>query len=173
MNLARLPIDDVLPSFLAALRHSSSVVLRAPTGAGKTTRVPPAIVDAWMAGVTRLPPDRLLQAFERAFGALWRRALRTLGDVTLTAILDRVLTSATEKFPALVPLKVDAASGLRFDELRASPPRGPLAEALRFVLVEFLTVLGYLTAEVLTPFLHAELSKVAHSDPRRDEGEGK
>jgi ATP-dependent helicase HrpB len=40
-----LPIDAVLPDLLAALRSAGAVVLRAPTGAGKTTRVPPAIID--------------------------------------------------------------------------------------------------------------------------------
>jgi hypothetical protein len=36
-----------------------------------------------------------------------------------------------------------------------------LREAIRFVLVELLTVLGNLTAEILTPALHAEISRVA------------
>lgn len=39
-----LPIDDVLANVLAALRQSPAVVLVAPPGAGKTTRVPPAIL---------------------------------------------------------------------------------------------------------------------------------
>lgn len=38
-----LPIDEVLPALLAALRESPAAVLIAPTGAGKTTRVPPAL----------------------------------------------------------------------------------------------------------------------------------
>src|SRR5437016_5155462 len=57
-----LPIDPVLPELLDALRRESSVVLRAPTGAGKTTRVPPAILDAGLAGQGRiviLEPRRL------------------------------------------------------------------------------------------------------------------
>lgn len=41
-----LPIDAMLPELLTKLREQSSVVLRAPTGAGKTTRVPPALLDA-------------------------------------------------------------------------------------------------------------------------------
>ena len=41
-----LPIDDVLPQVVAALRQSPCAVLRAPPGAGKTTRVPPALLDA-------------------------------------------------------------------------------------------------------------------------------
>src|SRR5687768_5948862 len=48
-----LPIDAALPSLLAALRASGAAVLRAPTGAGKTTRVPPAIVAGGLAGDRR------------------------------------------------------------------------------------------------------------------------
>ena len=38
-----LPIDPVLPRITGALRDAGAVVVRAPTGAGKTTRVPPAV----------------------------------------------------------------------------------------------------------------------------------
>ena len=41
-----LPIDAVLPELLAALASCQSAVLVAPTGAGKTTRVPPALLGA-------------------------------------------------------------------------------------------------------------------------------
>jgi ATP-dependent helicase HrpB len=44
MPLAPLPIDDVLPDVVADLQSASSLVLRAPPGAGKTTRVPPALL---------------------------------------------------------------------------------------------------------------------------------
>jgi len=57
-----LPIDPVLPELLDALRRQSCAVLRAPTGAGKTTRVPPALLDAGLAGSGRiilLEPRRL------------------------------------------------------------------------------------------------------------------
>ena len=56
-----LPIDVVLPKLLATLRANSSVVLRAPTGAGKTTRVPPALLDAAIGAgrIVVLEPRRL------------------------------------------------------------------------------------------------------------------
>jgi ATP-dependent helicase HrpB len=60
--LARLPIDDVLPQLLRELQSSNALVLQAPTGAGKTTRVPPAIWDAGLSGgkqVVVLQPRRL------------------------------------------------------------------------------------------------------------------
>jgi ATP-dependent helicase HrpB len=57
-----LPIDDVLPEILAHLRAGPSLVLEAPPGAGKTTRVPPALLDAGLSGegdVVVLEPRRL------------------------------------------------------------------------------------------------------------------
>jgi ATP-dependent helicase HrpB len=41
-----LPIDSVLPEIVRAVTESRAVVLAAPPGAGKTTRVPPAILAA-------------------------------------------------------------------------------------------------------------------------------
>ena len=40
-----LPVDEALPELLAALREGNAAVLIAPTGAGKTTRVPPALLE--------------------------------------------------------------------------------------------------------------------------------
>ena len=41
-----LPVDEILPDLLAALEERREVVLVAPPGAGKTTRVPPALLSA-------------------------------------------------------------------------------------------------------------------------------
>jgi ATP-dependent helicase HrpB len=41
---AVLPVDAVLPEVLTALERSGTVVLQAPPGSGKTTRVPPALL---------------------------------------------------------------------------------------------------------------------------------
>ena len=62
MPREHLPIDDTLPQLLTALRTNGAVVLRAPTGAGKTTRVPPAIVESGLVGnglVLMLEPRRV------------------------------------------------------------------------------------------------------------------
>jgi ATP-dependent helicase HrpB len=45
-RLAALPIDPLLPGIAASLRAQGAVVIVAPPGAGKTTRVPPALLDA-------------------------------------------------------------------------------------------------------------------------------
>ncbi len=58
-----LPIDAVLPAVLGALRCGRSLVIEAPPGAGKTTRVPLALLDAGLAGPERevlvLQPRRI------------------------------------------------------------------------------------------------------------------
>ncbi|MDJ0523641.1 MAG: ATP-dependent helicase HrpB [Planctomycetota bacterium] len=54
-----LPVDDVLPDLLGALRKAGAVVLKAPTGSGKTTRVPPALLDAVEGLVIVLEPRRV------------------------------------------------------------------------------------------------------------------
>jgi ATP-dependent helicase HrpB len=64
VTLVPLPIDPVLPELTAALQRQTSVVLRAPTGAGKTTRVPPAILEAGLAG-----PGRILVSEPRRLAA--------------------------------------------------------------------------------------------------------
>src|SRR5438132_10904819 len=57
-----LPLDAILPELVAGLGRQPCAVLRAPTGAGKTTRVPPALLDAGLADRGRiivLEPRRL------------------------------------------------------------------------------------------------------------------
>jgi ATP-dependent helicase HrpB len=56
---AKLPIDDLLPSIREALLSSSNLVIEAPPGAGKTTRVPPALLDLVQGQVWVLEPRRL------------------------------------------------------------------------------------------------------------------
>ncbi len=60
--MIELPIDHVLPSLVASLRDNPSLVLEAPPGAGKTTRVPRALLDAGFARdgeIVVLQPRRL------------------------------------------------------------------------------------------------------------------
>ena len=122
-----------------------------------------ACVGEWSERAAKdLTPDLLIEAFDRAFTALWGRAHQTLGNVTLTATTERVLYTATEHFSLLAALRFE--EGLRCEELRRNSavlPRDELAAGLRFILAEFLTILGNLTAEVLTPALHAELARAA------------
>jgi ATP-dependent helicase HrpB len=57
-----LPIDPLLPEIVASLRARPTLVLEAPPGAGKTTRVPRALLDAGFAekgDIVVLEPRRL------------------------------------------------------------------------------------------------------------------
>lgn len=57
-----LPIDTIVPDVVAALREHNALVLQAPAGAGKTTRIPPALLDAGLAGageIIVLQPRRI------------------------------------------------------------------------------------------------------------------
>ncbi len=58
--LAPLPIDPCLPDLVRAIRAHGILVLEAPPGTGKTTRVPPALLDAGVPGeIVVLEPRRL------------------------------------------------------------------------------------------------------------------
>ena len=75
--MTQLPIDDVLPQLLASLNQAPNAVLQASPGAGKTTRVPIALLDAaWRKGgkIIMLEPRRL------ATRAAARRMAQTLGE---------------------------------------------------------------------------------------------
>jgi ATP-dependent helicase HrpB len=72
-----LPIDDVLGTLAGTLRKSNAAVLVAPPGAGKTTRVPLALLDEpWLAGrkIVVLEPRRI------AARASAERMAKTLGE---------------------------------------------------------------------------------------------
>ncbi len=55
----QLPVDAILPEVLDSLRHNPNLVIEAPPGAGKTTRVPPALLDLVRREVVVLEPRRI------------------------------------------------------------------------------------------------------------------
>jgi ATP-dependent helicase HrpB len=75
--LPHLPIDSVLPPLRAALAAGSSAVLQAPPGAGKTTRVPLALLDEPWLGAPRI---LMLEPRRLAARAAARRMADTLGE---------------------------------------------------------------------------------------------
>ncbi|WP_370048036.1 MULTISPECIES: ATP-dependent helicase HrpB [Salipiger] len=74
--MTRLPIDDALPELLTALRAEGRAVLQAPPGAGKTTRVPLAMLEAGLTDQTIL----MLEPRRLAARASAARMADTLGE---------------------------------------------------------------------------------------------
>ncbi|NKQ11108.1 ATP-dependent helicase HrpB [Pseudomonas sp. SST3] len=79
-----LPIDQALPALRQALSERDEAVLEAPPGAGKTTRVPLALLnEPWLAGqsIVMLEPRRLAAraAAERLASELGEKVGETVG----------------------------------------------------------------------------------------------
>jgi len=84
--LTALPIDPILPDLLAALDTHGRAVLQAPPGAGKTTRVPLALLDRGRikGRIVMLEPRRL------AARAAAERMAETLGEAVGESVGYRV-----------------------------------------------------------------------------------
>src|SRR5215470_1934623 len=75
MRTPVFPIAEQLPAILDALSSHARLVLEAPPGAGKTTQVPPALLDApWLQGrkIVMLEPRRIAARAAAEFMAAQR-----------------------------------------------------------------------------------------------------
>src|SRR5467141_769063 len=86
-----LPIDAVVPEVLEALRTHAAVVLEAPPGAGKTTRVPPALLESVEGEVVVLEPRRI------AARTAARRVAEELADPDVVGLQVRFEQSGTPR----------------------------------------------------------------------------
>lgn len=136
-----LPIDDVLPALRDALAHRHEAVLEAPPGAGKTTRVPLALLhEPWLAGQTilMLEPRRLAAraAAERLASELGEKVGETVGyrirldskvgpNTRIEVVTEGILTRRLQDDPAL-----DGVGLLIFDEFHERSLDADLALAL-------------------------------------------
>ncbi|SHI64290.1 ATP-dependent helicase HrpB [Wenxinia saemankumensis] len=111
-----LPIDAVLPDLVAALRARGRAVLEAPPGAGKTTRVPLALLEAgFVTGrILMLEPRRLAAraAAERlaeqlgegpgdTVGYRMRGDTKTSGRTRIEVVTEGILTRMIQSDPEL------------------------------------------------------------------------
>jgi len=92
-----LPIDVVLPAVVAAVRERGVAVLVAPPGAGKTTRVPGALLDAGVVTgeIIVLQPRRLAARLAAARVAS-ERGCELGAEVGYEVRFDRKVSSATK-----------------------------------------------------------------------------
>lgn len=115
--MTMLPIEAVLPDLLATLEEHSTALLQAPTGSGKTTRVPPALLQAaWQGGrrILMLEPRRIAarSAARYMAGRLGEKAGATIGyrtrldskvskDTRIEVVTEGILTRLIQSDPAL------------------------------------------------------------------------
>lgn len=136
-----LPIDDVLPNLLQTLRQHCVTVLQAPPGAGKTTRVPLALLaEPWLDGqrIIMLEPRRLAARAAAQFMAqqLGEPVGQTVGYRTrldskvsaqtrIEVVTEGILTRILQDDPSLAPY-----GAVLFDEFHERSLQADLGLAL-------------------------------------------
>jgi ATP-dependent helicase HrpB len=133
-----LPIDAVLPRILEVLREHPSVVLEAPPGAGKTTRVPPALLGIVPGEVIVLEPRRIAAraAAMRVAFELGERVGETVGyqvrfdEVASAKTRLRFVTEGILARRLLADPQLRGVSALVLDEFHERHLPGDLAFAL-------------------------------------------
>ena len=196
MSEQAFPIDPLLPEILRSLAAHPRLVLEAPPGAGKTTRVPPALLDAdWLQGrrIVMLEPRRVAARAAATFmaaqlgepvgetvGYRIRFENRTSTRTRIEVVTEGILTRMIQDDPML-----EGIGALLFDEFHerhlaadlglalALDVQAGLREELRIVVMSATLDGQALAARLDAPRLasegHAFPVEVAHFPPRRDE----
>ena len=131
-----LPIDAALPALKDAMRDAGRAVLIAPPGAGKTTRVPLALLDQVRGRIVMLEPRRLAAraAAERLAEGLGQRLGEDVGfrirgesvpGARIEVVTEGILTRMLQSDPAL-----DGVGCLIFDEFHERSLNADLGLAL-------------------------------------------
>ncbi|MGH8050579.1 MAG: ATP-dependent helicase HrpB [Arenimonas sp.] len=174
MTLASMPIADVLPDILSVLQMHSRLVLEAPPGAGKTTQVPIAILQAPWRGdkkILILEPRRV--AARAAAGFMAKQLGEAVGETVgyrirfeskiskqtkIEVVTEGILTRMIQDDPGL-----EEVAAILFDEFHerhlsadlglalACDIQQSLREDLRIVLMS-----ATLDGDKLAQFLQAE-----------------
>lgn len=144
----KLPIDDVLPDVVGAMRQHRRGVLQAPPGAGKTTRVPLALLQAGITGgrIVMLEPRRLAAraAAERLAAQLGEQVGETVGyrmrgaqavsaRTRIEVVTEGILTRQIQRDPGL-----EGVGAVIFDEFHERSLNADLGLALCLEIAEAL-----------------------------------
>ncbi len=136
--MTALPIDPLLPDLVAALQSHGRTVLQAPPGAGKTTRVPLALLPHVTGRIVMLEPRRLATraAAERMADTLGEPVGQTVGyrirgenkvsnSTRIEVVTEGILTRMIQSDPEL-----ESVSCLIFDEFHERSLSADLGIAL-------------------------------------------
>lgn len=135
------PISPLLPAIRASLREHPRLVLEAPPGAGKTTQVPPALLDEpWLQGkkIILLEPRRIAaraaaefmaarfhEAVGQTVGYRIRFESRVSADTRIDVVTEGILTRMLQDDPEL-----PGVGAILFDEFHERHLQGDLGAAL-------------------------------------------
>ncbi|OWP61408.1 ATP-dependent helicase HrpB, partial [Hymenobacter amundsenii] len=141
MRLPNLPITDALPELLATLQTHNVAVLQAPPGAGKTTLVPLALLEAdWRAGgkIIVLEPRRLAartaatrmaqllgEPVGQTVGYRMRLESRISAKTRIEVVTEIILTRQLQDDPGL-----EGVAAVLFDEFHERSLQADLGLAL-------------------------------------------
>jgi len=196
MSPPAFPIDPLLPEILTRLSAHPRLVLEAPPGAGKTTRVPPALLDApWLGDrkILMLEPRRvaaraaagfMAEALGEAVGETVGYRIRFEQKVSartrIEVVTEGILTRMLQDDPSL-----EDVGALLFDEFHERHLQADLGLALALDVhaqlrddLRLVVMSATLDGEKLSAFLDAPRLTaegrsfpvtVEHFPPRRDE----
>ena len=170
-----LPIDAVIPALREALGRSSSAVLQAPPGAGKSTVVPLVLVEEeWARGkrIMMLEPRRLAaravaqrmaqtlgESVGRTVGYRMRMDTRVSRETRIEVVTEGVLTRILQHDPAL-----EDFAAIIFDEFHERSLQADLGLALTLDARESLS--SSLKILVMSATLDGEaVSRLLHDAP--------
>jgi hypothetical protein len=135
-----LPIDAALPALIAALGATRQAVLQAPPGAGKTTRVPLALLNSGLVQgrimmleprrlAARAAADRMAETLGEAVGATVGYRIRGEAKVSratrIEVVTEGILTRMIQSDPSL-----DGIGAVIFDEFHERSLNADLGLAL-------------------------------------------
>ncbi|WP_434212748.1 ATP-dependent helicase HrpB [[Pseudomonas] boreopolis] len=196
MSSPTFPISPLLPAIAASLSEHPRLVLEAPPGAGKTTQVPLALLDApWLAGrrIVMLEPRRVAARSAAGFMArqLGEQPGQTVGyrirfenkvsaQTRIEVVTEGILTRMIQDDPLL-----EGVGALLFDEFHERHLAGDLGLALALDVqaqlrddLRIVAMSATLDGERLAQFLDAPRLtsegrgfpvEIAHFPARRDE----